>query len=40
MARRDSDPTAPESIEEAIHLALRREDLAEAWRLVGVRLKA
>lgn len=40
MERRAGDPTAPESIEEAIHLALRREDLAEAWRLVGLRLKA
>ena len=38
--RRTGDPTAPESIEEAIHLALRREDLEEAWRLVGLRLKA
>ena len=38
--RRAGDPTAPESLEEAIHLALRREDLAEAWRLVGLRLKA
>ncbi len=40
MERRANDPTAPESLEEAIHLALRREDLNEAWRLVGVRLKA
>ena len=40
MERRANDPAAPESIEEAIHLALRREDLDEAWRLVGVRLKA
>lgn len=40
MKRREGDPTAPESIEEAIHLALRREDLDEAWRLVGLRLKA
>ncbi|HET8900330.1 MAG TPA: hypothetical protein VFM84_00195, partial [Holophagaceae bacterium] len=37
--RRAGDPAAPESIEEAIHLALRREDLDEAWRLVGLRLK-
>ena len=40
MERRVGDPAAPESIEEAIHLALRREDLDEAWRLVGLRLKA
>lgn len=40
MERRAGDPAAPESLEEAIHLALRREDLDEAWRLVGVRLKA
>ncbi|MBS1766716.1 MAG: flavin reductase family protein [Acidobacteria bacterium] len=40
MERRAGDPSAPESIEEAIHLALRREDLDEAWRLVGLRLKA
>lgn len=40
MERRASDPSAPESLEEAIHLALRREDLDEAWRLVGLRLKA
>lgn len=40
MERRAGDPAAPESIEEAIHLALRREDLDEAWRLVGLRLKA
>jgi flavin reductase (DIM6/NTAB) family NADH-FMN oxidoreductase RutF len=40
MERRVNDPAAPESIEEAIHLALQREDLDEAWRLVGLRLKA
>lgn len=40
MAPKAGDPTSPESLEEAIHLALRREDLDEAWRLVGVRLKA
>ena len=38
--RRAGDPAAPESIEEAIHLALQREDLDEAWRLVGLRLMA
>ena len=40
MERRPGDPTAPESIEEAIHLALQREDLPEAWHLVGLWLKA
>ncbi|MBS1785060.1 MAG: flavin reductase family protein [Acidobacteria bacterium] len=40
MERHPNDPAAPESLEEAIHLALRREDLDEAWRLVGLRLKA
>ncbi len=39
MERRAGDPTAPEPLEEAIHLALRREDLDEAWRMVGLRLR-
>ncbi|MFN8011072.1 MAG: flavin reductase family protein [Holophagaceae bacterium] len=39
MARRDGDPSSAEGLEEAIHLALRREDLAEAWRLAGLRLR-
>jgi flavin reductase (DIM6/NTAB) family NADH-FMN oxidoreductase RutF len=38
--RRPGDPTGATQLEEAIHLALRREDLAEAWRLVGLRLRA
>jgi len=33
------DPSSVDSIEEAIHLALGREDLAEAWRLAGLRLR-
>jgi flavin reductase (DIM6/NTAB) family NADH-FMN oxidoreductase RutF len=34
------DPGTEQGLEEAIHLALRREDLPEAWRLVGLRLRA
>lgn len=36
---RPSDPTGATQLEEAIHLALQREDLSEAWRLVGLRLR-
>jgi flavin reductase (DIM6/NTAB) family NADH-FMN oxidoreductase RutF len=36
---RPGDPTSAQSIEEAIHLALLREDLPESWRLVGLRLR-
>ncbi len=39
MAARPGDPATAEGLEEAIHLAIRREDLAEAWRLAGLRLK-
>lgn len=37
-AHRD-DPGDPEGLERAIHAALLREDLAEAWRLAGRRLR-
>jgi flavin reductase (DIM6/NTAB) family NADH-FMN oxidoreductase RutF len=36
---RPGDPATAEGLEEAIHLALRREDLAEAWRLAGLRIR-
>ncbi len=39
MEPRPGDPTSAEGLEEALHLALRREDLAEAWRLAGLRLR-
>lgn len=39
MERRAGDPESAASLEEAIHLALRREDLAEAWRLAGLRVR-
>ncbi len=34
------DPKSVHELEAAIHAALQREDLREAWRLVGVRLLA
>jgi len=37
--RRTGDPASADSLEEAIHLALRREDLMEAWRLAGLRVR-
>ena len=37
--RKPGDPSGAIQLEEAIHLALQREDLAEAWRLVGLRLQ-
>ena len=33
------DPRSPEALERAIHEALEREELGEAWRLVGRRLR-
>ncbi|HJU84842.1 MAG TPA: flavin reductase family protein [Holophagaceae bacterium] len=39
-AARPGDPAAAEDLERHIQSALRREDLNEAWRLVGLRLKA
>lgn len=36
--RRPGDPSGPTQLEEAIHRALLREDLPEAWRLVALRL--
>lgn len=40
LARLPGDPTAPLDLEQAIRQALASENLAEAWRLVGLRLKA
>ncbi len=40
MVRRPGDPLAPGDLEDAIHRALDLGDLDEAWRLVGLRLKA
>ncbi|MBK8726463.1 MAG: flavin reductase family protein [Holophagaceae bacterium] len=37
---RSGDPASAEGLEQAIHLALGREDLAEAWRLAGLRLRS
>jgi flavin reductase (DIM6/NTAB) family NADH-FMN oxidoreductase RutF len=37
--RRPGDPEDAEGLERAIQRALAEEDLAEAWRLVGVRLR-
>ena len=39
MEPRSGDPTGPVQMEEAIHRALLREDLPEAWRLVGLRVR-
>lgn len=39
-APREGDPRGAVQVEEAIHRALQREDLAEAWRLVGLRVRA
>ncbi len=36
---RPGDPATDEGLEEALHLALGREDLAEAWRLAGLRTR-
>jgi len=38
--RLPGDPASTEGLEEAIHQALHQEDLAEAWRLVGLRVQA
>ena len=35
----EGDPASADDLEEAIHHALQREDLPEAWRLVGLRLR-
>ncbi len=40
MVRRPGDPVAPAGLEHAIRSALAVGNLAEAWRLVGLRLKA
>lgn len=40
MARKPGDPVAPEGLDHAIRNALALGDLAEAWRLVGLRLRA
>ncbi len=39
-AAQAGDPTDADGLERALQAALRREDLAEAWRLVGLRLRA
>lgn len=39
MEPRPGDPHGEQGLEEAIHLALHREDLPEAWRLVGIRAR-
>ncbi|MBL0211443.1 MAG: flavin reductase family protein [Holophagaceae bacterium] len=36
---RFGDPLSSQELETAIHKALQREDMAEAWRLVGLRLR-
>ena len=36
---RAGDPTSIHDLEAAIHAALHREELPEAWRLVGLRLR-
>ena len=40
MIRKPGDPITPAGLERAIHRALGRGDVDEAWRLVGLRLKA
>lgn len=40
VASQAGDPTGAEALERALQAALRREDLAEAWRLVALRLRA
>lgn len=37
MERRAADPVDPDELEQAIHHAVERDDLPEAWRLVGLR---
>ena len=37
---RPGDPSAIDALETAIQAALHREDLSEAWRLVGLRLRS
>ena len=39
VEHRPGDPTGAVQIEEAIHRALLREELPEAWRLVGLRVR-
>jgi flavin reductase (DIM6/NTAB) family NADH-FMN oxidoreductase RutF len=36
---RPGDPASIHEMERAIHAALHREDLSEAWRMVGLRLR-
>ncbi len=40
MEAHADDPVTIPELEAAIHFALQREDLPEAWRLVGLRLRA
>ncbi|MDP1831186.1 MAG: flavin reductase family protein [Geothrix sp.] len=40
MARQPGDPPGPAGLDHAIHRALAIGDMDEAWRLVGLRLKA
>jgi flavin reductase (DIM6/NTAB) family NADH-FMN oxidoreductase RutF len=40
MAAQAGDPADAEGLERALQAALRHENLAEAWRLVGLRLRA
>ena len=40
MVRKPSDPITPADLDQAIHRALGLGDVDEAWRLVGLRLKA
>ena len=37
---RPGDPSAIDALETAIQVALHREDLSDAWRLVGLRLRS
>jgi flavin reductase (DIM6/NTAB) family NADH-FMN oxidoreductase RutF len=39
MVRKPGDPVTPASLDRAIHRALGRGEVDEAWRLVGLRLK-
>jgi hypothetical protein len=39
MVRKPGDPITPAGLDRAIHRALGRGDVDDAWRLVGLRLK-
>ncbi len=39
MPRKTGDPEGAQDLEEAIALAVRSENMAEAWRLIGQRLR-